>query len=49
MRISPEDGAAKPPIKLSVVDFPHPDGPSRQKNSPSRISSAVGWSAVWEP
>ena len=46
IQISPEDGAAKPPIRLSVVDLPQPDGPSRQKNSPSLISRSIGCSAV---
>ena len=39
----------KPPIKLSVVVFPQPEGPSRQKNSPSQIARSSGSSAVAEP
>ncbi len=37
----------KPPIRFSVVVLPQPDGPSRQKNSPSAISRSVGCSASW--
>ena len=42
IQISPLDGLTKPPIRFSVVVLPHPDGPSRQKNSPSPISRSVG-------
>ena len=35
----------KPPIRFSVVVLPQPEGPSRQKNSPSAISRSVGFSA----
>src|SRR5437588_3824773 len=34
-RIRPEVGSSSPAIIRSVVVFPHPDGPSRQKKSPS--------------
>ena len=36
--IVPSVGTTKPPIRFSVVVLPQPEGPSRQKNSPSRIS-----------
>ena len=49
IQISPSVGATKPPIRLSVVVFPQPDGPRRQKNSPSAISIAVGSSARCVP
>jgi hypothetical protein len=49
IRISPAEGATKPPIRFSVVVLPHPDGPSRQKNSPSSISRSVGVSASCGP
>ena len=32
--ISPDEGFKNPAIALSSVDFPQPDGPSRQINSP---------------
>src|SRR5256712_8427871 len=34
-RMRPEVGSSRPAIIRSVVVFPHPDGPSRQKKSPS--------------
>ena len=37
MRNSPELISSSPAIMLSVVDFPHPDGPTRMTNSPSAI------------
>ena len=36
-RISPAVGRSKPAIIRSVVVFPHPDGPSSEKNSPALI------------
>src|ERR1035438_7154195 len=33
-RIRPEVGCSNPAIRRSVVVFPHPDGPSSEKNSP---------------
>ena len=33
-KMDPEVGNSSPAIILSVVVLPHPDGPSRQKNSP---------------
>src|SRR3712207_2447702 len=35
--IRPEVGCSRPAMQLRVVDFPHPDGPSRVKNSPSSM------------
>ena len=46
IRISPPESSTKPPIRFSVVVLPQPDGPSRQKNSPSLISRSVGCSAT---
>src|SRR5262249_5913980 len=49
IQIVPCVGATKPPMRFSVVVLPHPDGPSRQKNSPSEISRSVGWRATCWP
>ena len=49
IQISPSVGATNPPIRFSVVVFPQPEGPSRQKNSPSRISRSSPRSAVAAP
>src|SRR3974390_1820006 len=35
---SPEVMSSRPAIMLRVVDFPHPDGPTRMMNSPSAMS-----------
>ena len=35
MRMAPALGSSSPAIMRSVVVLPQPDGPSRQKNSPS--------------
>src|SRR5712671_2039892 len=40
---APSVGSISPPIILSRVLFPQPDGPSRQRNSPRLISSDT-WS-----
>ena len=43
-RIFPLDGISKPAIILSVVVFPHPDGPKNVTNSPlftSRLKSST--------
>ena len=42
---TPAVGASNPPMMLSKVDLPQPDGPSRQTNSPLRISSETSSSA----
>src|ERR687892_1424297 len=44
--MAPSVGYSNPPIILRVVVFPHPEGPSREKNSPSstvkeRLSTAT--------
>ena len=49
MKISPLVALTKPPIRLSVVVLPQPDGPRRQKNSPSAISSVTPSTALTEP
>src|SRR5215468_24886 len=41
----PAVGCARPPMMLSSVLLPQPDGPSRQTNSPLRISSETSSSA----
>src|SRR5215469_4352215 len=38
MSSSPEVMSSSPAIMLRVVDFPHPDGPTRMMNSPSAMS-----------
>src|SRR5882724_11470570 len=35
MRMRPAVGSTKPAIRLSVMVFPQPDGPRRERNSPS--------------
>src|SRR5438132_1158988 len=42
----PADGSSKPPIIRSVVVLPHPDGPSRLKNSPRWMSRSRSSTAV---
>src|SRR5215467_12290564 len=37
-RMAPRVGSSKPAIIRIVVVLPHPDGPSREKNSPSAIA-----------
>jgi hypothetical protein len=36
-KIWPEVGRARPPSRWSSVDFPHPDGPTMETNSPRSI------------
>ena len=48
-QIVPSVGATKPPIRFSVVVLPHPEGPSRQKNSPSLMARSRSRSATWPP
>ena len=47
--ISPVVAGTKPPIRLSVVVLPQPDGPSRQKNSPFSIRRSSERSASTLP
>src|ERR1019366_3816828 len=39
----------RPAIILKTVDFPHPDGPTRTMNSPSRISRSRWLTAITPP
>src|ERR1700753_1777017 len=39
--IWPEVGCSKPAIRRRVVVFPHPDGPSSEKNSPLAMSRSI--------
>ena len=45
----PDVGASKPAIIRSTVVLPDPDGPSIEKNSPSRISRSRSSTAVTAP
>src|SRR5690349_10655863 len=45
-RITPWVGSSKPAIIRIVVVLPQPDGPSREKNSPSRMSRSMPATAV---
>src|SRR3990172_7178144 len=38
---SPEDGFSRPAIIRSKVVFPHPEGPSRTRNSPSLVERST--------
>ena len=44
-RTSPAVGRSRPTIMLSRVDLPHPEGPTRMKNSPSPMLRSVGSTA----
>src|SRR2546421_2750274 len=44
--ITPWVGSSKPAIIRIVVVLPQPDGPSREKNSPSRMSRSIPATAV---
>src|SRR4051794_10424954 len=44
-RSSPDEMSSSPTIMLSNVDFPHPDGPTRMKNSPSLIVKSASSTA----
>src|SRR4051812_13011937 len=45
----PLSGVSNPAIIRRLVVLPQPDGPSIEKNSPSRISSVTSSTAVWLP
>ena len=45
----PSSGTSKPAIIRSVVVFPHPLGPSSEKNSPSSIVSVTSLTAAVLP
>ena len=46
---SPAVGSTSPEIMLSVVVLPQPDGPTRIRNSPSRISRSMPLTAAKLP
>ena len=48
-RIRPEEGSSSPAIILSVVVLPQPEGPSRQKNSPSPTVKLESLTATKSP
>ena len=48
-RSAPDVGCSKPPIIRRVVVLPQPDGPRRQKNSPSRTSRLMWSTAAASP
>ncbi len=41
MRNSPDEMSSSPATRFSVVDFPHPDGPTRTTNSPSATEKST--------
>ena len=45
IRISPSLRDSKPATILRVVVFPHPDGPTKTRNSPSAISTLTFFTA----
>jgi len=47
IRISPDVGRSSPAIMRSRVVFPQPEGPSKTKNSPSRIDKLTP-STAWK-
>src|SRR4051794_32634711 len=48
-RMRPASGVSKPAIMRSVVVLPHPDGPSRAKNSPAAIVRSTPSTARTRP
>src|SRR6266550_1747492 len=48
-RMRPDVGSSRPAIIRSVVVLPQPDGPSRQKKSPSRTSNVESRTAAKSP
>jgi hypothetical protein len=46
MTMRPLVGASSPEIMFSVVVFPQPDGPTMIRNSPSRISRLIPFTAA---
>jgi len=44
--ITPEVGGSMPPISRRIVDLPQPEGPTKQKNSPSLTSKLTSEMAV---
>ena len=49
MRMRPTSGRTKPAIMRSVVVLPQPDGPRREKNSPSSTRSETSSTASVSP
>ena len=49
IRSSPDVSGMNPPMRLSVVVLPQPDGPSRQKNSPESMRRFRPSSATASP
>src|SRR3990172_8929735 len=49
MRISPAVGSSSPAIIRRRVVFPHPDGPSRTRNSPSSVERSTPLTASTSP
>src|SRR5215510_12808860 len=47
--ISPESASSSPATARRIVLFPHPDGPSRTRNSPSAIRSETSLTASTLP
>ena len=47
MRIEPSSTGSSPASIRSVVDLPHPDGPTSTRNSPSPMARSRWWSAGW--
>ena len=45
----PDVGCSNPAMILSVVDFPQPDGPSKEVKLPSSMESDTSFSATTEP
>ncbi len=45
MSMSPSVMSSRPTIIRSRVDFPHPDGPTRIRNSPSSMSMLTSFTA----
>src|SRR5438477_11469070 len=48
-RIWPDVGRSNPAISLRVVVLPHPDGPSREKNSPGSTVRSMPATASVSP
>jgi hypothetical protein len=47
--MSPRSGCSKPAIIRSVVDFPQPEGPRSEKNSPAPIERSMSLTAAGTP
>src|SRR5664279_4868756 len=49
MRTTPEVGVSRPAMMRRAVDLPHPDGPSRTRDSPGSTSSVRSSTATTSP